>query len=162
MHSRAQKPCEAPMRPIGIEHVAVRPDRIVADVRVGDERYASTSPALVAAALRRFPHLLSHACVNGKGSTFAAVADDTSIVHLLEHMVIEEQVRIGGEGPVYVGKSVWIDRRRLRGRVEVSYVDDLVALRALKAAQEWLDAFLSRGRFPSPCDSCRSVANGET
>ena len=90
------------------------------------------------------------------------IRDSTSIVHLLEHMVIEEQVRIGGEGPVYVGKSVWIDRRRLRGRVEVSYVDDLVALRALKAAQEWLDAFLSRGRFPSSCDSCRSVANGET
>lgn len=162
MRRQTSEASEAPARAIAIEHVTVRPDRIVADVRVGDERYASTSPALVAAALRRFPHLLSHACVNGKGTTFSAVADDTSVVHLLEHMVIEEQARLGGEGPVYVGKSVWVDRRRLRGRVEVSYVDDLVALRALKAAQEWLDAFLSRGRFPSPCDSCRSVANGET
>ncbi|MDO4442278.1 MAG: hypothetical protein Q4B69_00155 [Slackia sp.] len=139
--------CACPVHPISIDHVAVRADRVVAEVRVGDERYASTTPALLNAALRRFPHLLSHACVNGKGSTFVAVADNTSIVHLLEHMTIEEQVRIGGTGPLYVGKSVWTDRRRLRARVEVSYADDLVALYALKTAQEWLNAALSHGRF---------------
>lgn len=136
-----------PARPIDIEHLTVRPDRIAADVRVAAERFASTTPALVNAALLRFPHLLGHACVNGKGETFAAVADDTSIVHLLEHMVIEEQVRLEGEGPLHVGKSAWTDRRRLRARVEVSYADDLIALRAFKTAQEWLNDMLAHGSF---------------
>lgn len=132
--------------PLLIEHIRVRPDRIVIDVRMRDERCAFTTPDLIASALRRFPHLLRHACVNEKGTTFSAVADDTSLPHLLEHMAIEEQVRLDGRDEAsYVGKTFWTDRRHLKAQVELSYADDLVALRALKNAQEWINAELASG-----------------
>lgn len=84
---------EAPAA-IRVEHVEVRRDRIVARVVVAHERFAYTSPRLIAALLPKYPHLLEHACVNDRGTTFAAVAADTSLPHLLEHMAIENQVRI--------------------------------------------------------------------
>lgn len=143
MEQRSQAPRDFSDRAISIEHMTIRPDRVVAEVRVGSERCAYTAPSLIAAALGRFPHLLRHSCVNDKGPTFSAVADDTSLPHLLEHMVIEEQVRLDGrESASYVGKTLWTDRRRLRARVEVSYSDDLVALQAFKTAQEWLNEAL--------------------
>ncbi len=135
-----------PATPVHIVHVTVRPDRIVADVRISSERFAMTDPALIDALLGRFPHLMRHTCVNGKGSTFAAVAHNTSVAHLLEHMAIEEQVRLSDSVEAsFVGKTAWTDRRRLRARVEVSYANDLVALEALRRAHACLnDALLRR------------------
>lgn len=147
-----------------IEHIRVRPDRIVIDVLVRDERAAFTTPGIIAAALRRFPHLLRHACVNEKGTTFSAVANDTSLPHLFEHMAIEEQVRLDGRDEAsYVGKTFWTDRRRLKAQVEISYADDLVALRALKNVQEWMDANLALDVAVREAGAtCRSVADAET
>lgn len=131
--------------PVFVEHVTVRPDRIVVDVRISCERYAYTTPQLVREALARFPFLMEHACVNDRGPTFASVACHTSVPHLLEHMAIEEQVRLAGRASAsYVGKTAWSDRRALRARVELSYDDDLVALRCIRTAQEWLNETLRR------------------
>ena len=130
--------------PLTIEHIRVKPDRIVVDMSIRSERDAYTTPGLIASALHRFPHLLRHACVNEKGKTFSAVANNTSLPHLFEHMAIEEQVRLDGRDEAsYVGKTSWTDRRRLKAQVELSYADDLIALRALKNAQEWINEELS-------------------
>ena len=132
---------------IRVAHVAVRPSRIVARVRVGEERFAVSTPRLIEALLPRFPHLLEHACVNGAGDRFGCVAAATSTPHVLEHLVIEEQVRLeaasgASSAAVYVGKTSWEDRRRLVARVEVSYADDLAALRALSTAAARLNEAL--------------------
>lgn len=130
--------------PVRIEHIAVRRDRIAADVRLADERYAYTTPDLIASALERFPCLLRHACVNERGTSFGSVACRTSVPHLFEHMVIEEQVRRAvDESFSYIGKTRWVNRRFLHARVEVSYEDDLIALAAMRDAQAWLNAALS-------------------
>ena len=122
-----------------IDHVEVRRDRIVADATVLDERFAYTCPELIDALIPAYPNLLSHTCVNGEGKTFGAVAADTSLPHLLEHMAIENQVRaeMGAEKTnhlAYVGKSFWVDRLAMKARIELSYADDLVALAALRDA----------------------------
>lgn len=86
-----------------IEKLTVKPTRIVCDLRVVDERGVRTSltasdpctqtnSQLINALLVRYPTLLHHACVNDEGDTFAAVADHTSLPHLLEHLVIALQV----------------------------------------------------------------------
>ncbi|MDO5359093.1 MAG: hypothetical protein Q4E80_06935 [Slackia faecicanis] len=163
MERRSDMPQGGIERAISIEHMTVRPDRVIADVRVGDERFAYTTPTLIAEALGRFPHLLRHTCINDKGPTFSAVANSTALPHLLEHMVIEEQVRLDGrESASYVGKTSWTDRRRLRARVEVSYADDLVALQAFKTAQEWLDDALCDARRSSAAQLRRYAADAET
>ena len=124
---------------VRIDHVEVRRDRIVADATVLDERFAYTSPELIDALVPAYPNLLSHTCVNGVGETFGAVAADTSLPHLIEHMAIENQVRaeMGTEKTndlAYVGKSLWTNRSSMKARIELSYTDDLAALAALRDA----------------------------
>lgn len=126
-----------------IEHIAVKKDRMVIDVAVASERCAYTTPALIGRLLPFYPHLLEHACVNQRGATFGAVAQHTSLPHLLEHMVIEEQAKLEDESsqPVlYTGKSYWTNEAQGKARVEVRYADDLIALRALRVASERLNA----------------------
>ena len=78
-------------RIVGIE---VRPDRMIAYVEVSDERFCFATPALIADLLPRFPNILSHTCVNERGETFMSVAANTSIPHVLEHLVVDEQARL--------------------------------------------------------------------
>lgn len=134
---------------IRVAHVEVRRDRIVADVCVSEERFVRTTPRLIALLLSQYPHLLEHCCVNDRGATFAAVAASTSMPHLLEHMSIENQVRLewgrDADSPargLYVGKTRWIDRAARLARIEMSYADDLVALAALRDATRDLDEAL--------------------
>lgn len=157
---------------IRIVHITVKPDRVIAQVEVADERHAYTTPSLIAALLPTYPHLLEHACVNDCGTTFGAVAKRTSLPHLLEHMAIENQVRAEGDaestilngqraqaqddvlhrqGPrgatvppaTYMGKTRWTSRARRMAHVELSYVDDLIALAALRDAARDLNAAIA-------------------
>lgn len=157
---------------IRIIHITVKSDRVIAQVEVADERHAYTTPSLITALLPAYPHLLEHACVNDCGTTFGAVAKRTSLPHLLEHMAIENQVRAEGDAEstilngqsahvqddalhrqsprgaavspaTYMGKTRWTDRARRMAHVELSYVDDLVALAALRDAARDLNAAIA-------------------
>lgn len=145
-------------RAIRVAHIEVRRDRIVASVVVGEERFAVTTPELISRLLPRYPHLMEHSCVNDRGTTFAAVAANTSTPHLLEHMAIENQALGGASRPLsgpaasslpasrsaglFVGKTQWADRAARIARIELSYADDLVALAALRDAARDLDEAL--------------------
>lgn len=129
---------------VWVEHVTVRPDRIVADIRIADEACVLTSEDMIDKALCRYPHLLDHACVNNRGETFGAVASRTSVAHLVEHMAIEGQARVSsGAKSLFVGKTSWANRAKLLARVEISYEDDLVALASLRAAVLFADYLLA-------------------
>lgn len=145
------------MTKLVIEKLTVKSSRIVCDVRVdapgvsgstGAPR-AQTSPQLIRGLLGRFPTLLSHACVNDEGETFAAVADHTSLPHLLEHLVIamqvEAEIALGVptvSSHTYVGTTEWVDRACAKARVEVNYRDDLVALRSFSEAVALINSLL--------------------
>lgn len=84
--------------------------------------------------------------------------DHTSLPHLLEHLVIDFQTRAAvrrGDGAeagsaaayadagsaldaVFVGTTEWTDEAAGRARIEVSFLDDLVALRAFRDAIAFL------------------------
>ncbi len=187
-----------------IERLTVRPDRIVCDLRVSPSAPASTSPGLVRRVLADYPTLLDHACVNDEGDTFAAVADHTSLPHLVEHLVIDAQVRQAVQagspaagirpapsarpaaqtaavaeplppvGPahganrageaaspfraaakkstMYVGTTEWVDRFAGHAVVEVSYTDDLTALRSFRDAVCAVNHLVKEGVY----DDCSS------
>lgn len=130
-----------------IERLTVRSDRVVCDVAVAPSAPRSTSPALIAHVLKEFPTLSQHACVNDQGDTFAAVMERTSLPHLLEHLVIDLQVQAhvaaptapNCPAPVFVGTTEWTDEFAGRARIEVSFTDDLVALRAFRDATSFLN-----------------------
>lgn len=140
------EPACSPAWAVRITHFTVKSDRIVAAVEVAHERFAVSTPEFIAAVQKRYPTILQHTCVNDLGPTFAAVACETSVPHVLEHMVVDAQARAvaaaGGAPATFVGKTSWENRARRRARVEVSFADDLVALKAFRDAVTCLNSIM--------------------
>ncbi len=134
-------------KPIVVERVAVSEGRLSILVRMAPNAPRNVESQLLQAALAKYPSLPFHACVNDKGSAFADVMCETSVPHLLEHLIIDEQVRDERtpQNAVLVGTTEWLDERKGRARIEVNFTDDLVALRALREAV----AFVNEGMVRS-------------
>lgn len=135
-------PPAPPPQPIRVLRYSVRADRIVADIALSPACPRYTSPVLAKAITQDFPNLPQHACVNDCGKTFAAVINNTPIPHLLEHMVVDLQVRRSNTKQTFIGTSEWVCEGNARARVEVSFADDLVALAAFRDAIDMLNAAL--------------------
>ena len=129
---------------IALERLSVLPDRIEAEVRVLDPAYRTTSPELIAQVLIPF-----HTCRNEAGPTFSAVMENTSLPHLLEHLVIDIQTRAHAEredeatDPVFTGTTQWSVTMRDVAIVRVSFYDDLIALGAFKQALHFINQELA-------------------
>ena len=119
----------------------MRPDRLSVLVRLAPDAPRRTGPVLAARAIASFPDLLHHACVNDRGPTFGAVASDTPLPHLLEHLAISLMLRdeAAPAHAVQMGTTEWLNEAEGLARVEVTYTDDLVALRALRDATAFLN-----------------------
>ncbi|MBQ9021402.1 MAG: hypothetical protein IJ113_05260 [Eggerthellaceae bacterium] len=125
-----------------IESLQVRADRVRAHVSCSPS-VRMTTPELAHKVCELRPLLPKHACVNGKGSTFAAVIQHTPIIHLLEHVVVDILTeQSSATDKIFVGTSEWVDYDAGRGRVEVSYCDDLEAIAAFKSAEELINTLL--------------------
>ena len=126
--------------PIRLASLAVKKDRVVARVVISDERYRYTTPHIADLIGQQFPTLAMHACVNATGKTFGHVMECTSMAHLLEHLVIELQTRAcENEAAVFTGTSEWLDEAAGVACVQVSFKDDLEALRAFNNATHFLN-----------------------
>ena len=126
--------------PIRVQAITVRTGRLVCDVQIADARFRYTTPRLSAFASGQYPDLPHHACVNEVGNRFGYVMERTSVAHLLEHLVISEQVRDEKSGSAtFAGTTEWTDEGAGLARVEVGFKDDLVALRAFKEATRFLN-----------------------
>lgn len=130
---------------ITIEQLTVRADRLVCEVALAPGAARHTTPALTKRIREAFPDIVRHACVNDEGDTFGAVIDHTSLPHVLEHLVISIQTsaaaknRAASNDLVFTGTTEWIDEKAGRARIEVSFTDDLVALRAFRDATRFLN-----------------------
>ena len=126
--------------PIRICAITVRTGRLVCDVQVPEERFRFTTPRLAAFVGQRYPDLPHHACVNDQGTTFGAVMERTSTPHLLEHLAISLQTRTAADTIVpFTGTTEWLDVEAGCARVELSFRDDLEALRAFNEATRFLN-----------------------
>ena len=120
---------------VTVERIRVAHDRVMALLRMRDAVHVLTTPKMARCACQAFPDLPHHACVNGHGPTFAAVMDHTPVPHLVEHLVVDMQVRAcGNPDLIFTGATRWEDRAQGLARVEVSYEDDLVAIQAFRDA----------------------------
>lgn len=147
---------------ISAKRVEVFPGRLRIWVTLAPDAPRWVNEDMAAAAYEDYPTLPLHSCINSKGPTFGDVAVGTSVPHLLEHLVIAEQVRLAakaacggrsaepavGEGragsdATFVGTTEWCKGGPQAGEaiVEVSFVDDLQALEALSNALEFLNVF---------------------
>lgn len=136
----------AAAEPVTIERLRVESGRLVLDVRLGLGAPRRTDARLAKATEQLRPALPHHVCINGRGPAFAAVLADTPLPHLLEHLIIDAQVA-DPRTPAdqrFVGATRWIDEAAGTARIEVSFRDDLVALRAVRDAQAALSDILER------------------
>ena len=92
MHDGACADRGASAGPIRVKRMEVRRGHLVYRVAFGAAPRV-TSPRLMSRVLAVVPTLAQHACVNERGATFAAVMDCTPLPHLLEHLVVDLQVR---------------------------------------------------------------------
>lgn len=130
--------------PISITSVHIAADRITLEVALGPETPPMTDERIARAALEEFPTLGQHTCINDRGPTFASVIEETSIPHLLEHLIIDLQVR-SPETPddaTFTGITRWLDEGARTARIEVSFRDDLVAMAAINDAIAYVVRFL--------------------
>lgn len=126
--------------PLITKSITVKPDRIVCEVLIPDPAYRYATQDLIDRIRRDVPHLPDHTCKNAEGRTFAAVMDHTSTPHVLEHMIIELQAKAAPDpAKVFVGTTEWLDEHQGLARIEVSFTDDLDALRAFRAAVQILN-----------------------
>ena len=126
--------------PIQPKAITVHTGRIAFDVEIPDARFRYTTPRLSAFVNGQYPDLPHHACVNDVGETFGYVMERTSVAHLLEHLIISEQVSShNASSDTFVGTTEWTDEAAGRARIEVAFRDDLIALRAFNEATRFLN-----------------------
>lgn len=129
-----------------VQSLTVRSDRLVCIVCVDPPTPRTSSPDLMRALTARFPDLPRHACVNEAGPTFAHVMDRTSLPHVLEHLIIDLQLAaLASRGAtasadrMLTGATQWVNLKKGTARIEVSYWDDLVALKCVTRAVDELN-----------------------
>ena len=133
---------------VRVLRVVVKVDRMVCDVQFSSACPWASSPALMSALLQMHPQLPAHACKNERGTTFGAVMNCTPLIHILEHVAIDcmvqsESPKTTSSNALFVGNSRWLDPAQGLGRVELSFHDDIAALRALKTAVEQVNWVLA-------------------
>ncbi len=130
------------------DRLTVLPDRVEACVRIVDQEARSTSKALIDHVLQQFPTVPYHACRNKVGLTFGAVMENTSVPHLLEHLVIDIQTHaharsgtpdIASDQATFMGTTQWSADDPDVAIVRVSFLDDLIALGAFKKALHFIN-----------------------
>ena len=126
--------------PITIVSMTVKTGRLACVVSVPNERYRHTTPRLTAFVEGQYPELPHHACVNERGKTFGSIMESTSTPHLLEHVAITIQTRAAtGSTTSFVGTTEWVDEATGEALVEISFHDDLEAIRAFTEATRFLN-----------------------
>ena len=126
--------------PIQVRLITVKTGRLACDIAIPDQRHRHTTPRLAAFAQGHYPDLPEHACVNARGRTFGDVMEHTSTAHLLEHVAISLQTRASRDADaVFAGTTEWLDEAAGLARVEISFIDDLEALRAFNEATRFLN-----------------------
>lgn len=120
--------------------------RVIAVFEPDEARY--TDPNIASVALREYPSLGVHSCINSQGPTFRDVIENTSFAHLLEHLMIAEQSMLAAEKGIkdvtFVGNTHWVDEARGIAEVQVSFIDDLDAISALSKSLQWINRFCHR------------------
>ena len=134
-------------RVFAFRSIRVLTGRLVCEVAIDDDSMRYATPAIAEALCACRPNFRFHSCVNDQDAPFASIMGKTSLPHLLEHLVIDIQTeRCPNDASVFVGTTEWIDEDAGLARVQVSFADDLEALRALREAARILEAAVLRYR----------------
>lgn len=77
---------------IRLDRLTVMLGRMRLEVSLAHWVSPTTNEAIAEQVIARYPTICAHSCINSSGPTFGDVIGETSVAHLLEHMIIEEQL----------------------------------------------------------------------
>lgn len=132
------------METVAIERVHVAHGALTLQVHVA-EGARRTDAHIATRAAEDFPNLPSHSCVNSKGPAFGSVMADTSVPHLLEHLIIDLQVAAepAESRATFAGHTTWLDEEAGRANITVKFRSDAIALQAANDACAYLNSLLA-------------------
>lgn len=129
---------------IKVNNITVNKYRIFVLVQLGEQHFSNIR--IKEKLLLNAPNLAYHKCKNKNDEDFVDVMDKTSLAHLLEHLIIDFQIQFleedGVSGKPIFGTTEWIDQDKGLAKVEVSFYDDIIALKAIKSAEKLLNECL--------------------
>lgn len=136
------------MSSIQVTDITVKKYRIVCLVKIAGDCYSND--IIKNKVLTIMPSLKFHKCKNADDKAFKDILNTTSLAHILEHMIIDKQIQAHKD---YVedkssnielfGTTKWIDEKQGLAQVEVSFYDDVVALKAIKESQKILNNLIN-------------------
>lgn len=126
-----------------VKEVLIKKFRIVCYVEVSPD-WRFSNPDIKNYLLKRMPTLAYHECKNRAGESFLEQMSKTSIPHLLEHMIVDLQVKHQYDNNIntkisLIGTSKWTNSDKTLAQIELTYYDDCVAIDCIGQAVEILN-----------------------
>lgn len=142
--SPAASPSNDPAEALVVESVNIAKGRMCVRLRIQKEA-RFTDPRIAVKVMTRFPCVGLHSCKNDSGPHFADVIERTSTAHVLEHLMIDLQLGDSATpmGSRLVGFTQWIDEDKGIAEIQVAFLNDMVALRALRDGVSFLNGILA-------------------
>lgn len=135
------------MKKFSVKKIHVKKYRIVCIVAC-QQGYEKSNLSLKQKVLNEFPNLAYHKCKNKNHNSFSDEIDKTEIAHVFEHIVIDLQTRYMNNQKhhreeTFFGTTQSYDKDQGLYNVELNYFDDIVALRSIKEAEEFINKALT-------------------
>ena len=77
---------------LSLEKLAIRKGRAVLYLTWPESESIDVDSDFMDQIKRRYPTITRHSCINAQGPTFEDIAYSTNVAHVLEHVIIEEQL----------------------------------------------------------------------
>lgn len=129
---------------VKVTDITVKNYRIFVRVQLSNIKYSNLQ--IKDRLLKKAPTLKFHECKNHMNQNFEEVLESTSLAHILEHLIIDFQIKyIQDAGitkkPIF-GTTEWLDKDSGVAKIEISFVDDIIALKAINSAENLLNECL--------------------
>lgn len=133
-----------------LRRVSVGPANLDAHLEVlsGAPYFTGDDPDGTNRILSLMPELAEHLCLGDVSNRFGAVADDTELAHMLEHVTVELVARTGLGSDIESGRTTRVGKNSFV--VRLACPDDVLVCGALSSAVWILEWAYSGGGDPEP------------
>ena len=129
------------------QSIVFQADRAIFIVQVKPSRPCYTDQEIAQWVRQAYPELEYHQCLNEWEEPLWNALSHTSMPHVLEHILITEQVRSTDEddSTQFLGTTRWLNEAEGIARIDVHYTSDIMVLEAYKQALNFLETYKSHG-----------------
>lgn len=125
---------------VEVKSITVNKANIVCLVNFPKQKFSDKN--IKDALLKIRPTLKEHKCKNSSSKNFEDILAETSLAHIMEHLIIDMQIecatKLGIFDQTILGISQWVDKDLGAAKIKVDYFDDVVAIKCINEAAKLL------------------------